>query len=319
MKTLPRLLIVLIASSVFILDCQAQSSPTKKQLEIWLNRFPAADSNGDGELTSKEANAFRTKMLAGRGNQAQQRSSGKGAPREFKVDPGWDLPRFPDHTVSHLSSEEIKAIYAKVKSGNQPVVVSYPEPQGRNLRIVGTGHSFMAPGYRTMPQICKAAGIEPMLYTHTGGGMTGSARYKWEQENGIFQFDGAPVPKLLASIANANWDAMMFGPYFNDKPEYYACWIDFCLQHHPDMKFYLSDAWPQLYQLGENPKSEAFFTEEVFDRLGTERRAMSNVTLDVLRKAYPGKIFVLPTSDAMVLAAKVFCEVNCQGSKASTK
>lgn len=290
----------MIASLILNSDCQGQSAPTKQQLGKWLKRFPAADTDGDGELTIKEAIVYRSKMLSGRDNPR------KGAPREFEVNPGWDLPRFPEQAVSYKSPDEIKAIYAKVKTAKQPIVVSYPEPTGRNLRIVGTGHSFMAPGYSTLPRICKAAGIEPMLYTHTGGGMTGSARYKWEQENGIFQFDGTPMPKLLASIANANWDAMMFGPYFNDKPEYYACWIDFCLQHNPNMKFYLSDAWPQLYQLGENPTSEEFFTEEVFDRLGSEKRTMSATTSDVLHEKYPGKVFVLPTSDAMVLAAKAY-------------
>ncbi len=307
MKFLASLFLGLVASLIFIVDCAGQSP---RQLEKWLERFPAADADGDGVLTSKEANAFRADMVAGRtdraGSDVRPQRSSQGAPRQFDVDLGWALPRFPDHAVCYQTPEQIKTIYATVKPAGRPAVVSYPEPTGRNLRIVGTGHSFMAPGYKTLPLICRAAGIEPMLYTHTGGGMTGSARYKWEQENGIFQFDGAPVPKLLASIANAKWDAMMFGPYFNDKPEYYSCWIDFCLRHHPEMKFYLSDAWPQLYQLGKNPESESFFTAEVFDRLGAERRTMSRMTTDVLRERYPGKVFVLPTSDAMVLAAKAY-------------
>jgi len=306
MNSLCPLVLALLAGLTFVTDCCGQSAPTKQQLEDWYKRFPAADTDRDGVLTIKEADAFRKKRLLGRAGQAKPGRSAKGAPRQFEVNPGWELSRFPDHAVSYKSPEQIKATYAKVKPAGQPAVVSYPEPTGRNLRVVGTGHSFMAPGYRTLPRICKAAGIEPMLYTHTGGGMTGSARYKWEQENGIFQFEGKPVPKLLASIANAKWDAMMFGPYFNDKPAYYACWIDFCLQHNPEMKFYLSDAWPQLYQLGENPKSEAFFSADVFDRMGAERRTMSNTTSDVLREKYPGKVFVLPTSDAMVLAAKAY-------------
>jgi hypothetical protein len=164
----------------------------------------------------------------------------------------------------------------------------------------------MAPGYRTLPLISRGAGMQQPLYTHLGGGMTGSARYKWEQENGIFQFDGKPMPKLLSSIANASWDAMMFGPYYNDRPEYFSCWFDFCLQHNPEMKFYVSDAWPQLDQLKKKPKSEAFFTEQVLDRMEQEKRASFAKTLDPLRETYPGKVFVLPTSAAMVLAAKHF-------------
>ncbi len=280
-------------------DASAQFS--ERQLDNWLKRFPQADTNGDGKLSMEEAEAWRNQQQGNRNN-----SGGGGAPREFEVDRGWDADRFPDHAVSYKSPEEIKAIYAKQTKGNQPAVVSFEKPENGALRIVGTGHSFMAPGYRTLPLICEAAGFEQPLHTHTGGGMTGSARYKWEQENGIFQFDGKPVPKLLASISNAEWDAMMWGPYFNDRPEYYTCWIDFSKQYHPEMKFYLSDAWPQLYQLGEIPESEDYFTEEVIDRMGEERTAVYNEIVEILRKDNPDQVFILPTSDAMVLAAKAY-------------
>lgn len=70
------------------------------------------------------------------------------------------------------------------------------------------------------------------------------------------------------------------------------------------MKFFLSDAWPQLEQLDRQPKSEKFFTEEVMDRMGKEKRLIHAKTFGPLQKAYPGKVFVIPTSDAMVLAAK---------------
>ncbi|WP_430453979.1 hypothetical protein [Rhodopirellula europaea] len=268
MKPATITLVVLVASCLFTTHGWSQSAPTKQQLEKWHKQFPAADTNRDGTLSPKEATAYRKKLLGRRGKQSNINRATRGAPRQFKVDARWDQPRFPDEAVCYKTPAEIKAIYEDVKPANQNTVVSFPEPTGRERRIVATGHSFMAPGFNTLPKICKAAGIQPMLYTHTGGGITGSARYKWEQENGIFQFEGSPVPKLLASISNADWDAMMFGPYFNDKPEYYSCWIDFCLKFNPDMKFYLSDAWPQLYQLGENPTSESFFTEEVFERLG---------------------------------------------------
>lgn len=313
MKPATITVISLMASCLFTTNSWGQSAPTKQQLERWHKQFPAADTNRDGILSSEEATAYRKKMQATRSKQSDNDRSARGAPRQFKVDAGWDLPRFPDESVCYKTPTQIKAIYEDAKPANQDTIVSFPEPTGRERRIVATGHSFMAPGFNTLPKICKAAGIQPMLYTHTGGGITGSARYKWEQENGIFQFEGTPVPKLLASISNANWDAMMFGPYFNDKPEYYSCWIDFCLKFNPGMKFYLSDAWPQLYQLGENPASESFFTEEVFDRLGMERRTMSNEVIDVLRKRYPDKVFVLPTSDAMVLAAKAYLRGDLPG------
>jgi hypothetical protein len=278
------------------------AQPSPKQLQNWLKRFPDADANGDGRLTAEEALAFQKKM---RGDRRPNRgdNGGRGAPRTFQVDPGWGKERFPEHAVAYKSPEEILKIYA-AQVGEKKALVSFDMPADGALRIVGTGHSFMAPGYKTFPLIARAAGMEQPLYTHTGGGMTGSTRYKWEQENGIFQFDKKPTPKLLASIANARWDAMMWGPYFNDRPEYYTCWIDFCLKYNPDMKFFLSDAWPQLYQLGEIPKSEDFFTEAVMDRLGRERTASYQELVDGLNKKYGRRVFIMPTSDAMVLAAK---------------
>lgn len=288
--------------------CSTSSAQTKvppQQLERWLRRFPEADANRDGQLSLEEANAYRRKLQSADDKQRRPTGRREGAPREFKVDPGWDLDRFPADAVCYKTPDEIKAIYQNV-AGNKVAVVSYDKPDDGALRIVGTGHSFMAPGYRTFPLICKTAGFGQPLYTHTGGGITGSARYKWEQENGIFQFAGQPTPKLLASIANADWEVMMWGPYFNDRPAYYACWIDFCLKYHPDMKFYLSDAWPQLYQLGKNPESEEFFTPEVFDRMGAEKRSIYSDIVTSLRAKYPGKVYILPTSDAMVLAAKYF-------------
>ncbi len=165
----------------------------------------------------------------------------------------------------------------------------------------------MAPGYQTLLPIAKAAGLkQPPLVTHVGGGMTGSARYKWEQENGIFQFDGKPKPLLLASIANAQWDAMMWGPYYNDKAEYYACWIGFCLKHNPDMKFYLSDAWPQLDQLPAVPKTESALTPELIKKMHGEKRATFLKHFTELNRRYNDRVFVLPTSMAMVLAVDYY-------------
>lgn len=271
--------------------------PTKQQLQRLLKQFPQADVNNDGRLTTSEADAFRKTF------QARRVPAQRGAPREFSIDKGWEADSFPEHSVSRKSPAQIREIYAR-QVGRENAVVSFEEQENGTLRIVGTGHSFMAPGFKTFPLICKASGFTQPLYTHTGGGITGSTRYKWEQENGIFQFEGKPQPKLLSSIANAKWDAMMWGPYFQDRPEFYSCWIDFCLKYNPHMKFYLSDAWPQLYQLEEVPKSEDFFTEAIFERMGKERTAGYMSLVNTLRKNYPDKVFIMPTSDAMVLAAK---------------
>lgn len=278
----------------------AENTYPPEQLAKWLDRFPQADTNKDGTLSVEEAVAFRKLLTNGKSNNKG------GAPRTFNVDPRWENSDFPETAVFRKSPEEIAEIYQKVVGEGKKAVVSYEKPEDGVLRVVGTGHSFMAPGYNSLLRICQADGFEQPLYTHIGGGMTGSTRYKWEQENGIFQFEGKPVPKLLASIANADWDVMMWGPYFHDKIEYYTCWIDFCLKYHPEMKFYLSDAWPQLFQLGGNPETEEFFTEEVIDKLGQEKRDLYGDLMKRIREMYPDKVFILPTSDAMTLAAKYY-------------
>ncbi len=295
--------ILLLASSALL---HGQANPSAEQLAKWLKRFPEADANKDGALSIEEALAYRDKVMGARKGSKGNSGSRGGAPRQFEVDPRWETKDFPESAVSLQSPEKILEIYGEQVGGKKAAVTSFPKQENGVLRIVGTGHSFMAPGYRTLPTICKGAGFEQPLLTHIGGGITGSARYKWEQENGIFQFDGKPVPKLLASIANAEWDAMMWGPYFNDRPEYYTCWIEFCLQYHPKMKFYLSDAWPQLFQLGKTPESEKFFTDEVFDQMNGEKLAQYGTLLEAIRERTIEDVYILPTSNAMTIAAKRF-------------
>lgn len=290
-------IVIAVALCQLVICSSAEAQFSEAQLGRWLKRFPQADTNQDGVLTAAEAQAYRQKMRSADGKSGDVRKT-------FEVDPGWRKDRFPAHAVCYLAPDEIAAVYARQQRGQEPVV-RYAKPSDGALRIVGTGHSFMAPGYKTLPAIAAAAGFkQPPLLTHTGGGMTGSARYKWEQENGIFQFDGNPTPKLLASIANSNWDAMLWGPYFNDRPEYYSCWIDFCLKYQPDMKFYLSDAWPQLDQLDQIPTSEAALTPKMFEQLGQEKFDIYGNIVNQLNEKYDGRIFVMPTCEAMVLCVK---------------
>ena len=284
----------------------ANAQFSEAQLDRWLKRFPAADANGDGKLTLAEAQKYRQQLQPTREKRG-------GVSKTFRIDPGWNQDEFPDHAVCYLGPDEIAKLYStQVRNGE--AVVSFEKPTDGSLRIVGTGHSFMAPGFKTFPTIAKAAGLkQPPLLTHTGGGMTGSARYKWEQENGIFQFDGKPTPKLLASIANSSWDAMMWGPYYNDRPEFYACWIDFCLKYNPNMKFYLSDAWPQLDQLNDMPKSEKELTPKLFERLGKEKFELYSEIINDLNQRYNNSVFIMPTCEALVQCVQYFSEGKLPG------
>ena len=293
------LAIVAIAS---ISNAQAQQL-SEARLAQMLKRFPEADANGDGKLSPKEFQAA---------SQLAQAAAARAIPT---FDPGWDMDEFPPHAVSLKTPEEIMAIYKRGEPGRTYAegadAMSFPKPSDGIMRIVGTGHSFTAPGYRTLPAITRAAGFEQPLSLHNGGGRTGSVSYKWEQENGIYEFDGKPLPKLLAAISNAEWEAMIWGPYTADRPKFYTSWINFCEQYNPGMKFFLIDGWPTLGQVEMvfkrkgNPESEAFFTDEVFDRLNN----MANTGLAGLVKTLhetTDKVYILPTNAAMTEAAKRF-------------
>jgi hypothetical protein len=312
-KQRPILLLAILALATIAPFSNAQAQQhSESRLAQLLKRFPAADANGDGKLTQKEFKAARQQF-----QQSEQGNRRPGAAAQTKpaFDPGWEKEKFPPHTVSLKTPEEIMAIYKDGPTGQSPLnasdSLSFPKPADGIMRIVGTGHSFMAPGYRTLPAITGAAGFEQPLCLHTGGGVTGSTRHKWEQENGIFQFDGKPLPKLLAAISNAKWEAMIWGPYGNDRPEFYTCWIDFCEKYNPGMKFFLSDAWPapgqvrKVFNLNANPESEGFFTDAVYDRLSADANAGFGGLVKTLRES-TDEVYILPTHAAMTEAAKRF-------------
>ncbi len=303
-------ILALLAAAPFS-NAQAQQLSESRLAQL-LKRFPAADANGDGKLTQEEFNAARQKFRQFR--QGNERP-GSAAQTKLVFDPGWEKEKFPPHAVSLKTPEEIMAIYKRGPAGQTPLnasdALSFPKPADGILRIVGTGHSFMKPGYVTLPPITQAAGFDQPLCLHLGGGIKGSTRYKWEQENGIFEFDGKPLPKLLAAISNADWEAMIWGPYGNDRPEFYTCWIDFCEKYNPGMKFFLSDAWPapgqvrKVFNLKANPESEAFFTDAVYDQLSENANTGFASLVKALRES-TDEVYILPTHAAMTEAAKRF-------------
>ena len=305
------LAILALASTAPFSYAQAQQHSESRLAQL-LKRFPEADADGDGKLTQQEFNAARKQSQQSR--QGNRRPSA-AAQAELEFDPGWEKDEFPPHAVSLKTPKEIMAIYKRGPAGQTPLrgsdALSFPKPRDGSLRIIGTGHSFMKPGIVTLPAITRADGFEQPFCLHTGGGHNGSTRNKWELENGIFGFDGKPLPKLLAAISNAEWEAMIWGPYTDDRPEFYTCWIDFCEQYNPGMKFYLSDAWPMLGQVHEvfnlkaNPESEAFFTEARFDQLSEEVNAVFAILVKALRES-SADVYILPTHAAMTEAAKRF-------------
>ncbi len=305
------LAILALATTAPFSNAQAQQLSESRLAQL-LKRFPAADANGDGKLTQEEFNAARQKFRQSRQGNGRPAAAAQTKP---VFDPGWEKDGFPPHAVSLKTPEEIMAIYKRGPAGQTPLresdALSFPKPADGIMRIVGTGHSFMKPGYVTLPLITQAAGFDQPLSLHLGGGIKGSTRYKWEQENGIFEFDGKPLPKLLAAISNAEWEAMIWGPYGSDRPEFYTCWIDFCEQYNPGMKLFLSDAWPapgqvrKVFNLKANPESEAFFTDAVYDRLSADANAGFAGLVKTLRES-TDEVYILPTHAAMTEAAKRF-------------
>jgi hypothetical protein len=311
-KQRPILLFVILALAAAAPFSNAQAPRlSEERLAQLLKRFPEADADGDGKLTPEEFKAAY--QQSGRSRQGNARPASQ-ARTKLEFDPRWEKDEFPPHAVSLKTPEEIMAIYKDGPTGRTSAAndaLSFTKPADGVMRIVGTGHSFMAPAYRTLPFICRAAGFEQPLCLHTGGGVTGSARYKWEQENGIFEFDGEPLPKLLAAISNADWETMIWGPYGGDRPEFYTCWIDFCEQYNPGMKFFLSDAWPapgqvrKVFNREANPESEAFFTDAVYDQLSDNVNTGFAGLVKTLRES-TDEVYILPTHAAMTEAAKRF-------------
>ena len=82
---------------------------------------------------------------------ARQAAAARAVPT---FDPGWEEDAFPPHAVSLKTPEEILAIYKRGESGRTYAeasdAMSFPKPADGIMRIVGTGHSFTAPSYRTL-------------------------------------------------------------------------------------------------------------------------------------------------------------------------
>jgi hypothetical protein len=204
------------------------------------------------------------------------------------------------------SADAIRAMPSKKGRG---VKLSYPKSTG--LRIVGTGHSWMRPAYRTLPLIAEAAGIKQHLRTNTRGGEAGGARMMWEYENGILSSKGKPNPVCLAAITTGKWDVMTWGGYTDDRVNYYLGWIEFCLKHNPEMHFYRFNGWPQwAHGFGENDRAPRI---ENYRKKAAVTHERSVKFYAELEKLYPGKMHILPTNEAMLGALELYFQGRLPG------
>ena len=199
-----------------------------------------------------------------------------------------------------------------IKGGGDTSKLSYPK--GSGLRIVATGHSWMRPGFGTLPEIAKAAGIEQRLRVNYRGGERGAARMMWELENGILSSKSKPNPVCMSAITTGEWDAMMWGSYTNDRPEYYFGWIDFCLKFNPKMEFYVFNGWPQWADgFGNGDRKPG-----IENYRARAKKTAKTITRQIagLDKRYPSKVHIMPTNEAMLAALELYFAGKLPGIKA---
>jgi hypothetical protein len=202
------------------------------------------------------------------------------------------------------NTTEFKATAAEMEAAMQAAnALAKSDPlmfeKGNGLRILMTGHSWVAPGRKTLPDIAKAAGFDGHHQrTHTSGGASGSANSIWLTEFG--KFKGKPImPILLPAIATGQWDVMTWGAFYGDTPRNYSQWIEVCLKYNPGMVFYIQDGWPTY-----NPSLKDSSPEEALkaiDAMQTRlQEDMMKGLYDSLNVMYPGKVHIIPAGAAVV-------------------
>ena len=205
--------------------------------------------------------------------------------------------------------DEIRAMILKGKGGAKALGF----PKGNGLRIVATGHSWMRPGFGTLPHIARAAGLEQRLRVNSRGGEAGAARMMWELENGILSSRGKPNPVCMAAITTGQWDVMMWGSYTKDRPEYYFGWIDFCLKFNPNMEFYVFNGWPQwAHGFGDGDTEPRI---ENYRARAMETNRIVTGKIAGIDKRHPNKVHVLPTNEAMLAALELYFQGKLPGVK----
>lgn len=266
-------------------DGFAQTSETSPQLKRALARFPDADADDDGILTLREAREYQHKQR-GRRQAASTDSDTGGSAR----------PAYETEIFRPTAAELAAAMDADNAAGQRKALHF---EKGNGLRIVSTGHSWVGPALRTLPEIAAAAGLDGQhIRSHTGGGRTGSANAIWRKEFGKYA-DEPARPILLPAIATGQWDVMTWGAFYGDRPEYFSQWIDVSLKANSKMVFYLQDGWP-IFDRGLHKADAA----QVLRALDQAHRQAQQTTFrefyDVMQKKYPDKVFILPAGAAVV-------------------
>jgi hypothetical protein len=202
----------------------------------------------------------------------------------------------PNQAFKKVAGEMDAAMQAD-NAAAQKAPLSFPK--GNGLRILMTGHSWVAPGRITLPEIAHAAGYKDHVQReHTSGGANGSPNSIWRNEHG----EDTRLPKrviLLPAITTGQWDVMTWGMYTGDTPEHYEQWIRPCLAANPAMVFYIQDGWPTPRFGGADtaPGQQAAMLRRMYvDTMVPLFRG----NYDALERSHPGKVRIIPAGAAVV-------------------
>src|SRR5262249_35558472 len=136
-------------------------------------------------------------------------------PKALEAAKAFMLARFmsaPANTFFKPSEVELeKALHGDPGAANKAPLQF---PKGNGVRLLMTGHSWVAPAVKTLPGIAAAGGFDGHHQrSHNSGGMTGSANSIWLTEFGKFQNKPA-TPIILPALATGQWDVLSWGSYY---------------------------------------------------------------------------------------------------------
>jgi len=273
----------------------AWSQPTSEnsaRLKKGLKDYPEADTDGDGILSLKEARTFLKKAAGG----GKKSSAGSG-----ESDKAIEVPK------EELERDDLEEF----------------EPEGsggKGAKMLFIGHSLVAPvESHFRKRVAPGAGLRGyesrMQYS---GGKTGAPLRHWN-------YTGAKQ-KTRPALMTGRWDCLAMGMYYYwSEVEDISRWIDFALKYNPAMKFYLQDGWPAADGGGSNyggssrevkalreaageiwkdvekdDRGRKVLRFEAFEKAITGLDKGMDVKLKALNKKYPGKVFSIRSSHAML-------------------
>ncbi len=281
--------------AVFFAAQPAWSQPTSEnnsRLKKGLKDYPEADTDGDGVLTLKEARTFLKKMADG----DKKSPARKGGDSDTAI----EVPK------EELQRDDLEKF----------------EPEGAGdggVKMLFIGHSLVAPVEKMIRYISRGVRLEDyesrMQYS---GGKSGAPLRHWN-------YTGSKQ-KTRPALMTGKWDYMAMGMYYYwAEVEDISRWIDFALKYNPGMKFYLQDGWPaadggrsnyasnsreakalraaagEIWKdVEEDDRGKKILTMKAFEKAIAGLDKNMDVKLKALKKKYPGKVFSIRSSHAML-------------------